>query len=118
MINFKDLIIITDGTSANIKVCTSIYSMDAVNEATYAFTDNYNIISTNGGNDEVIIVFESKNRNRNINEDLKDFMQCLIEHQVRHQLETRNGKIRDIIVRHAFSQVDLHDAVQVIGGTD
>ena len=118
MINFKDVIVVTDEVTANIKICTSIYSMDAIRAATYAFTDRYNIFITKGSPDEVVIVFESKGLNSHILNDLKDFSGVLIERQLRCQLEARNGKIRDIIVGHAFSQVDLHNAVKAIGEND
>jgi His-Xaa-Ser system protein HxsD len=118
MVNFNDIIVITDGFTANIKISTSIYSIEAINEAAYAFTENFNILITKGDDDQVTIVFESKHNSRDINNDLRGFAQVLHEYQIRHQLDARNGKIREIIVKHAFSQVDLHHAVREVGGNE
>ena len=85
-----------------------IYSLEAIHAATYPFTDSYHILITPSADNSVTVIFEAKNETRDISEDLKDFANALIDHQVRYQLDKRNGKIRDLIVAHAFSPVDLH----------
>jgi His-Xaa-Ser system protein HxsD len=92
----------------NITVSTSIYSLDAIHAATYQFTGIYHVLITPNADTSVTVIFEAKENARNIAEDLKDFADALIDHQVRVQLDKTNGKIRDVIVTHAFSPLDLN----------
>lgn len=93
---------------ANITINTAIYALDAVHAASYAFIDRYHVLATPEGSDSVIVVFEAKDKGRDIEGDLKEFTDALIDYQVRFQLDRTNGKIRDLIVAHAFSPLDLH----------
>jgi His-Xaa-Ser system protein HxsD len=92
----------------NITVNTSIYSIEAVHAATYQFTDAYHILTTANADNSVTVIFESKDKDGDVIKDLKDFTNVLIDHQVRYQLEKANGKIREVIVAHAFSPLDLN----------
>jgi His-Xaa-Ser system protein HxsD len=100
----------TDPTCANITIDGSLYNLEAINAACYAFTDNYHILITRKSNTSVTVIFEikSKDSRRVICEDIKEFINAVIDHQVRLQLDLTNGKIRDLIVAHAFSPFDLH----------
>jgi His-Xaa-Ser system protein HxsD len=91
----------------NITVYTSIYNLEAIHAATYKFTCNYHILVTPNTDNSVTVIFEAKDKPENISEDLKDFANSLIDYQVRLQLDKSNGKIRDLIVAHAFSPLDL-----------
>jgi His-Xaa-Ser system protein HxsD len=95
----------------NITVNTNIYNLEAIQAATYQFTDRYHILITPNADNSVTVIFEAKDKTRNISEDLKYFANALIDHQIRHQLDKVNGKIRDLIVAHAFSPLDLHKEV-------
>jgi His-Xaa-Ser system protein HxsD len=92
----------------NIAVNTTIYNLEAIQAATYQFTGSYNILITANADNSVTVIFEAKDKTKNVSEDLKDFANALIDHQVRYQLDKNNGKIRDLIVAHAFSPFDLH----------
>ena len=96
----------------NINVSTSIYSLDAVHAASYQFTDNYHVLITPNADNSVTVIFETKDKVRDVSKDLKDFANSLIDHQVRHQLDKTNGKIRDLIVAHAFSPLDLDKEIK------
>ncbi|MFA5182509.1 MAG: His-Xaa-Ser system protein HxsD [Syntrophales bacterium] len=94
---------------ANIVVNTNIYSIEAIHAASYQFTGSYHVLITPNAENSVTVIFEAKDKTMNVIEDLKDFANSLIDHQVRVQLDKTNGKIRDLIVAHAFSPLDLHE---------
>ena len=112
MKTISDYICDSDAGRANITVNISIYDKDAIHSATYPFTANYHVLITPNADDSVIVIFEAKDTDRNISEDLKDFANALIDHQVRLNLDQANGKIRDLIVAHAFSPLDLQAGVK------
>jgi His-Xaa-Ser system protein HxsD len=96
----------------SITVNTSIYSLEAVHAASYEFTGSYHVLITPNGENSVNIIFEAKGKENNVTEDLKEFANSLIDHQVRVQLDKTNGKIRDLIVAHAFSPLDLNKEIE------
>lgn len=108
----SDFITDTGAGRANITVSTSIYALEAVHAATYNFIDRYHVLTTPEAEGSVIVVFEAKEKGGNIEEDLKEFANTLLDHQVRLQLDRTNGKVRDLIVAHAFSPMDLHKGVK------
>jgi His-Xaa-Ser system protein HxsD len=96
----------------NINLNISVYSLDAIHAATYQFTGSYHILITTNADNSVTVIFEAKDKARDVIEDLKDFANSLIDHQVRVQLDKTNGKIRDLIVTHAFSPLDLNKEIK------
>ncbi|RDD30558.1 His-Xaa-Ser system protein HxsD [Prosthecochloris sp. ZM] len=97
---------------ANIVVDTTIYSLVAIRAAAYPFLSNYHILVTpSDDRHSVVIIFEAKLPERDINTDLKEYCNSLLDHQVRVQLDASNGKIRDLIVAHAFSPIDLQNEI-------
>ena len=106
--------VISDAGSgrANITINTSIYAIDAVHAASYSFIDRYHVLVTQDDGDSVTVVFEAKDTGRDITTDLKEFTNALLDHQIRLQLDRANGKIRDMIVAHAFSPLDLQKGVE------
>ena len=103
----SDLICDFGSGRGNITVNTSIYCLEAIQAATYQFTGSYHILITPNVDNSVTVIFEAKDKASDVSEDLKDFANALIDHQVRHQLDKINGRIRDLIVAHAFSPLDL-----------
>ncbi|MEN6373397.1 MAG: His-Xaa-Ser system protein HxsD [Smithella sp.] len=99
-------------TQANITLDISIYAIEAIHAASYAFIDRYHIIIEPESDKLVMVLFEAKDKTRRITEDIKDFATSLIDHQLRLQLEKTNGKIRDLIVAHAFSPLDLKKEIK------
>ena len=85
--------------------------LDAIHATTYPFTANYHVLVTPNDNNSVTVILEAKDKDRDLIEDLKEFANSLIDYQVRLQLDRANGKIRELIVAHAFSPLDLHKEV-------
>lgn len=114
METISGLISVIDTNHANIIIDSSIYDMAAINAACYAFTNNYDILVTTKDSTSVTVIFELKDKisQRNIPEDIKDFVNTVIDHQVRLQLDRANGKIRELIVKHAFSPLDLKKEIE------
>lgn len=96
----------------NIIVNSSIYGLEAIHAATYQFTGNYHVLITPNADNSVTVIFEAKDKARIVSEDLKEFANSLIDHQVRLRLDKTNGKIRDLIVAHAFSPLDLNKEIK------
>jgi len=114
MKTISELISVIDAEHANIIIDSSLYDIEAINAACYAFTSNYHILVTRMDGTAVTVIFELKNKvsRKNIPEDIKDFVNTVIDHQVRLQLDRTNGKIRDLIVKHVFSPLDLKKEVE------
>lgn len=110
----SELISIIDTDHANIIIDSSLYDIEAINSACYAFTNKYYIIVTPMDGTSVTVIFELKNKvsQRNISEDIKEFVNTVIDHKVRLQLDRTNGKIRDLIVKHAFLPLDLKKEIE------
>ena len=107
MKNINDFISVIGATQANITIDTLLYDLQAIHSAGYAFTDRYFVLVTPDTNNSVTVLFESKEKGIDITKDIKEFVNSLIDHQVRLQLDKANGKIRELIVAHAFSPLNL-----------
>ncbi|MDR3490922.1 MAG: His-Xaa-Ser system protein HxsD [Gammaproteobacteria bacterium] len=103
----SDYIFETDSGCANITLSTLIYVPEVIHSATYPFTPRYHILITPNTDDSVVVIFQAKETASDVVGDLKEFVNSLIDYQVRFQLDQTNGKIRDLIVAHAFSPLDL-----------
>ena len=114
METISGLISVIDTDHANKIIDSSLYDMEAINASCYAFTNNYHILVTRKDGTSFTVIFELKNNvsRRNISKDIKDFVNTVIDHQVRLQLDRVNGKIRDLIVKHAFSPLDLKKEIE------
>ena len=107
---------ITDAGSgrANITVNTAIYALDAIHAASYSFISGYHVMITPDADGSLVVVFEAKGEGSDITADLKEFATSLIDHQVRLRLDQTNGKIRDLIVAHAFAPLDLQRETEAL----
>jgi len=114
MQKISDFISDSDSERINITVSTSVYSLEAIHEATYKYTNSYHILIIPKTDDSVTIIFEVKEKAKDAREDIKEFANYLIDHQIRLQLEKTNGRIRDLIVAHAFSPLDLKKGVDTL----
>ena len=110
----SDYIFESDSGCANITLNTSIYAPEVIHSATYHFTLRYHILITPTTDNSVIVIFQAKENRTDVVEDLKEFANSLIDYQVRFQLDRSNGKIRDLIVAHAFSPLDLEKEVKLL----
>ena len=93
----------------NITIDTNIYALETIHVATYQYTERYHILITPNTDHSVTVIFDEKDKGKSedVIKDLKDFTNSLIDYQVRRQLHKTNGKIRDLIVAHAFSPLDI-----------
>jgi len=96
---------------ANITLNTTIYSLEAIQAAVYPFASRYHTLITPGTENSIVVIFEPKGDDVETVTDLKEFATSLTDHQVRWQLNRDNGKIRDLIVAHAFSPLDLQKEI-------
>lgn len=58
------------------------------------------------GDDSFEVSLRSKDDDGDVSSAIKIFCNELIEQQVRHDLQNRFGKLREIIVAHAFSPLE------------
>ena len=109
METISGLLSVVDAAQANVIIDSSLYEPEAINAATYPFTDKYHITAVRKSDASIVVIFELKNKDsgRDVSYDIKEFINAVIDHQVRLQLDRANGKIRDLIVNHAFSPLDL-----------
>lgn len=109
MESISDFISVIQPGCANVTIDSSLYEPEAIHAATYAFVPEYNVMATRKSDTAIVVIFEAKEgaTPRDIAKDLKDFMATVIDHQVRLQLDRTNGRIRELIVAHAFSPLDL-----------
>lgn len=114
METISEFISVIGPDQANIIIDSSLYDLEAIHAASYAFTNTYHILATCKSGTSVTVIFELKNKTsrRDIPEDIKEFVNTVIDHQVRLQLDRANGKIRDLIVAHAFSPLDLKKEIK------
>jgi His-Xaa-Ser system protein HxsD len=77
-------------------VNSGVYNLEAIDAATYQFTDSYLILTTPGTDNSVRLSSRRKVRARDVNEDLRDFANALVDHQARYQLDKANDRIRGL----------------------
>lgn len=91
-----------------------IYEKEAVLASAYLITNKYNINITS--NDSCYLAeITSKDSCRVPVELIRSLENECIDQQLRLDLEKKTGKIRELIVEHAFKPLDLRVA---IGGND
>ncbi len=108
----SDFISDSDSGRLNLTVNTSVYNLEAIHAATYKYTGDYHILITPNADNSVTIIFEGKDKTNINTADIKEFANSLIDHQIRLRLDQTNGKIRDLIVEHAFAPLDLDEEIE------
>ena len=88
-----------------VDVDTALYAKESIVAACYKFTDRFYVHQHIDGTN-VIIVFESKEKNNVSDEIVKQFCNELIDQQVRFITNKQFGHIRDLIVEEAFKPVN------------
>jgi len=84
-----------------------IYEKEAIAVAAYKMTDLCSILIKPLENNEINVCFETKEMQseETLEKIVKDFCNEVLDQQVRLDLEKRYGKIRELIVEHAFSPI-------------
>lgn len=94
-----------DGNRICVILSKAFYKREAVFGASYKFTDKCYIKIQPHGETEVLIIFESKSDNSEARLDklALDFCNEALDQQHRLDLAKQFGRIRELIVEHAFS---------------
>lgn len=88
-----------------VKVCLAIYAKEAVAAACYKYSGKY-FVHQELVEEQILITLESKEDNAVDETIAKSFCNELIDQQIRFNVNTQFGKIRDMIVTEAFRPVN------------
>lgn len=94
-----------DKSKFQVKVSLDIYAKEAVAAACYKFSDKY-FIHQELVENTIIVTLESKEENAVNVEIAKSFCNDLIDQQIRFNVNSQFGNIRDMIVAEAFRPVN------------
>ena len=95
------------GNALIIKVSSEIYSKEAVSSTCYKYLKDYFINQLNNEQEKCIeLTLESKNSAEISDIVGKQFMNNLIDQQVRENVNKEFSHIRDLIVEQAFKPVN------------
>ena len=94
-----------DNDKFQVVVDMALYAKESLVAACYKFTDRFYIHQQTSDNN-VIVVFETKDGNDVSEFVVKQFCNELIDQQVRHNTNQQFGHIRDLIVEEAFKPVN------------
>lgn len=93
------------------------FERSAIYAASYEMTDKYSIMIKPASEREISIILEPK-KDQSVHEmetAIFDFYDKVLDHQIRLDLEKQYGKLRELIVEHAFSPLsDLKNKLEQI----
>lgn len=92
-----------------LRVDKNIYNHDAILSATYKFTDNCFIYIDSIDASYYGIYFSPKNPSIDLISQINDFSNELIDQQIRHNLDSSNRSIKELIIRKAFFPFQDHE---------
>jgi His-Xaa-Ser system protein HxsD len=100
--------------TAHVRLMKEIYDKEDVLNATYKMTDKYSVLIKPVGDHEMLVIIEPKSQQsvEELESAVSDFCNEVLDQQIRLDLEKRFGRIRELIVEHAFSPLDLHKEVK------
>ena len=93
-----------DNDKFQIVVDMSLYAKESLVAACYKFTDRF-YVHQQAMDNNVEVIFESKDGNAVTDTIVKQFCNELIDQQVRYNTNLQFGHIRDLIVEEAFKPV-------------
>lgn len=83
-----------------------VYEKEAITSAAYGQTSNYGMqINTKEQYFEVTFTPKDPITHDKIHRDMLDFMNDALDEQLRLQLDRKTGRLREIIVEHAFKPI-------------
>ena len=103
-----------DGGRLLVVLSKEIYEREAVMAAAYKITDLCTVLIKPSGDTEMEAFFEPKAQRttQDLEKVASRFCNEVLDQQIRLDLEKRYGKIREFIVRHAFSPLkDLKESL-------
>ncbi len=85
----------------------TLYSREAITATVYRFSGEYSVsVESSGDNNDKYIITIGKVNNEEVDDGVKNaFIKDLTDQQVRLDIESRFGHIRDLIVEEAFKPV-------------
>lgn len=95
-----------DNDTFQVVVDMSLYAKESLIAACYKFTDRF-YVHQHSMDNNVEVVFESKDGNAVTDTIVKQFCNELIDQQVRYNTNQQFGHIRDLIVEEAFRPVSV-----------
>lgn len=100
--------------AAHLRLMKEIYDKEAVLNAAYKMTDKYSVLIKPVGDHEMSVIIEPKSQQsiEELESAASAFCNEVLDEQIRLDLEKRFGKIRKLIVEHAFSPLDLNKEVK------
>ena len=85
-----------------LKVDKSLYCQEAILAATYKFTDTYYIHVTSFDTNNYGVYLTPKNSKKDVKSVINEFLNELIDQQIRHNLAQSNNSIKELIIKKAF----------------
>jgi His-Xaa-Ser system protein HxsD len=86
---------------------TTLYARSAVFRTCYKFTDRAYLFLKRDGTNQLIVEIRNKNANESLREVVGEFMNELIDQQIRTDLAAETQTIRDWVVAQAFAEGDF-----------
>jgi His-Xaa-Ser system protein HxsD len=101
-----------DGNLLSVDLDEGVYSRDSVLRTAYWFTDRCYLYVARPGPGLFRIRFKSKAPNsEHAQEFLGDiageFLNSLLDHQIRHDIESETGRVRELLVAKAFAEAGV-----------
>jgi His-Xaa-Ser system protein HxsD len=90
-------------------LATSIYSIDATLRACYWLTERCYVHLSRPDNETIVVTLLAKDDADKTDALAWQFLNDLIDQQLRVTIQRETGSIRDLIVSQAFSDVDIID---------
>jgi len=118
MNKFEDFVIFDEEGKALIRFQKKVYEREALFAAAEKHTDRCTIFIQSIDDFSFGVSFLNPTLSQNdIKQIAEEFCNEALDQQVRYDLEKRNGRLRELIVRHAFSPlVNLEEEVKLING--
>ncbi len=97
-----------DSNRVTVVLHKEIYEREAVMSAAYRFTDAFGILIRPLGDNEMEVLIEPKREPtpKPLEFTARDFCNEVLDQQVRLFLERRCGRIKELIIEHAFSPLE------------
>ncbi len=91
---------------ASVLLCREVYDTEAILAASYLLTEHY-CIEINDTESDHQVAISSKDDKPVDSSLIESFLNNCLDEQLRIALEKRSGKIRELIVKHAFKPLDI-----------
>lgn len=97
-----------EDNEAVILLCLQVYAKEAILAAAYLLTEKYLTVINETESDHQIVI-KSKDGNPVDSSIVESFVNNCLDEQLRIVLDKRTGKIRELIVKHAFKPLNIEN---------